>query len=537
VTLPTTDLSFDPRDPYYAVPGEDGLRWAVQVFTADNGYGIDPDTVRLEHPGQDRLRLVAGGYARLGQQTAAGAGRVEVVAHRRDGAVTFEVAADHSESVKSIKLLLRGLPAAGWWSPTTPRDTLDTGRFQWTYPGPEWATRWAASGTGAGAVTLSVRDVAVHATALHVHQPPYADGPIVEVVVAAPANDRGRRFVAPPVRLLRADGPGALDADLDDHLRFVEDAYDLRPWEARADVPAWLHDTALVVTLHGQHWTGHVFNTFDQMAQALKFVADHIEPHRVLAYLPGWEGRYYHAYPDYRPGAALGGDVGFAALTATARELGVRLMPMFGANGVHVARYPAWRDAVIRNDTDLYADLLNRPDWDGDRFGEGDQVFLSPGEPAFRGHLADRISAVVDEFGVDAAFLDTAGFWFDDPRHPLLPGYRQLVATLRERHPGLLVAAEGWWDAMLGLFPLNQQWLGVSRDVRAPRLLTRYARTTAHLAEGTPGSGSTGVHEEGFRPRPAHRALPGHLPVVGFAGDTLVDHAEEVAAICRRAHQ
>ncbi|MFI0419703.1 hypothetical protein [Spongiactinospora sp. 9N601] len=108
----------------------------------------------------------------------------------------------------------------------------------------------------------------------------------------------------------------------------------------------------------------------------------HIDPARVLAYLPGWEGQYYHAHPSYRPGPDLGGEAGFAALARTARELGTRLMPMFRANGVNGAQYPAWPDAVIRNDTDRYADLLNRPDWNGDRFGEGDQVLLSPGGPA-----------------------------------------------------------------------------------------------------------------------------------------------------------
>src|SRR5690606_34449915 len=86
-----------------------------------------------------------------------------------------------------------------------------------------------------------------------------------------------------------------------------------------------------------------------------------------------------------------------------------------------------------------------------------------------------------------------------------------------------------------GDLPAVQQWLGVDRDLRKPWVLTDYARTTGHLAEGTPGPGSTGVHEKGFLPRPPDVARPGHIPVLGFADTTLEQHAEEVAEICRWA--
>ena len=138
---------------------------------------------------------------------------------------------------------------------------------------------------------------------------------------------------------------------------------------------------------------------------------------------------------------------------------------------------------------------------------------------------------------MDAAFFDTVGYWFNDPRHELVDGYRRLADELRRRHPGLLLAAEGWWDALSGIFPLSQQWFGVDRDLRLPQVLTRYARTTGHLAEGTPGRGSTGVHEKGFVPRPPDVERAGHIPVVGIADDTLPAHADEVAAIARWAQQ
>lgn len=530
MALIDSDLSFDPRDPYFPVPGTD-LRWAVQIFTTGNGYGLDAASAQPHDGGVrcDRLALLGQ------QQTSEGGANIDL---RRTGDhLEWSINVRHPEPVKAVKLLLTGLPAStrgGWWAANTPRGHahgVDGQRFQLEYPGPDWATPWVA----AGDLTLSVRDPLVRRQILHVHQPAYASAPIAELVHAAPASNRTTTYQVPPI-LLRHN-VSAPEADLADHMSFVDRTHQLVPWEQRTDVPEWLRDIALVVTLHGQHWTGYVLNTFPAMAEALRFITRHIDGHRVLAYLPGWEGRYYHDYPSYRPGEDLGGAAGLHALAGTARELGVRLMPMFGGHGANVAQYPDWERAVFRNDTDRYVELLNRPDWDSDRSGEGDQVFLNPGEPGFREHLVESVSAVVSEFGVDAAFFDTVGYWFNDPRHELVDGYRRLADELRRRHPGLLLAAEGWWDALSGIFPLSQQWFGVDRDLRLPQVLTRYARTTGHLAEGTPGRGSTGVHEKGFVPRPPDVERAGHIPVVGIADDTLPAHADEVAAIARWAQQ
>ena len=514
------DLSFDPRDPFFPLCG--GIRWAVQVFTTDGGYGLDAGSAQVHDGGvrADRLAL-------LGQQRTVEGG-AEVVLHRAGERVEWSISVHCPEPIKAVKLLLTGLPAAEWWTPATARGQRHgPGRFQLEYPGPDWPTPWAACGD----VALSVRDPLVRRQILHVHQPAHAAEPIAELVHVAPASERSRSYRVPPILLSRNGSADSLGA----HMSFVEESRGLVPWERRADVPAWLREIALVVTLHGQHWTGHVFNSFRDMAEALRFVAGHIDGRRVLAYLPGWEGRYYHDYPHYRPGADLGGTAGFSELAGVARELGVRLMPMFGGHGANVARYPDWPEAVLRNDTDRYVELINRPDWDSDRQGEGDQVFLNPAEPRFRAHLVESVSAVVEEFGVDAAFFDTLGYWVDDPRRDVFTGYRQLVAELRARHPELLLACEGWWDALSGLFPLSQQWFGVPRDVQRPEVLTRYARTTGHLGTGAPGLGSTGVHEKGFAPAPPAPALPGHIPVLSIVDDTLPAHAAEAATLIHQA--
>ena len=537
------NLSFDPRHRWYPFPDPGGAwpgaEWTVEVFTVEDALGLDP--ARSRYDGRtltaDRLQWLGG------QRTRPGSARVELE-ERPDG-VSWRIHADSGLDdvpVKGAKLLLRGLPPAtgvgesGWWGATTPRGEEhalpDDGCVRLAYPFPDLQTPWLATGEGPG-LALSARDTAVRAHRYYHYRPHWSPTPVLELVCDAPASRRARGFTSSELRLSACPSGEALLADLDDHLDHVAAAHRLQPWETRADVPAWAREVELVLTLHGQHWTGHVFHTFDEMAAILEALCEDIPGERVMAYLPGWEGRYYWEYPHYGPGADLGGEEGFERLVATARRLGVHLMPMFGANGANVRRYPRWEEAAFRSASDRYPVMVNAPDWDNDRAPEDDQVFLNPGEPGFRAHLVEQITRVVQRYCVDGVFLDTSGAWFDDPRHDVHDGYRALVGEIRRRHPGLLVCGEGWYDALLGQLALNQTWLPTERPVRHRGLPGRFARTLAHLVTGSPVTGSTGVHEEGIRPAPRSLVGTGSVPAVAVVEDTFTAHRDEVRRLVR----
>lgn len=536
------DLSYDPRDPLYDLPGLPGVRWGVQVFTTKNLYQLDPSHVRLN---DDGMTLEASGLSWAGQQQRS-AGHVRVHITRDGGAYVWHIEAKHDEPLKVVKLILCGLPETafqqGWWQPTstagrTAIPTL-TAPVRWNYPWREWLTPWACAGESDGAplVCVSFRDRQVRAKRLYTHLPPYADGkPVVELIYEEDASHWGNTINTCEMRLQVADSLEQVNADFAAHLAFVEAAYGLSLWETRSDVPDWMRDIKLVLNLHGQHWTGYVFNTFDQMADTLKTITQQVPGKHILAYVPGFEGRYYYAYPYYRPGEALGGDAGFRRLVETANRLDVKLMPMFGMHGANVQVYPDYERSAFRTRTDSYITLVNFPDWDTDRFGEDDQVFLNPGEPIFRQHLLEQVSGIVRDYGVSGVFLDTSACWFNDPRHNLYEGYRQLVAELHQRHPELLIAGEGWYDALLALLPVNQSWLGIDRHYKFPQILTRYGRALGHLAEGAPGAVSTGVHERGFSYRKSGAVTPGHILSVGIVDDTMSKYPDVVIAACRAA--
>jgi hypothetical protein len=540
------DLSYDPRRPRFPLPGLPGATFAVEVFTTANVHGLDPArTVVTERA------VTADGLTWAGGQQRA-EGTVQVRTEPLPGGVALTVDARHPERLKALKLVFHDLPSGagvGWWQATSPPGLAVASRpgapVLWRYPWPgedpwpEWETPWAAAGRDGAQVCLSVRDRSLRPVRLHAHRPPWGGGgEVVEVIVEEDARHWDGHLAGPQVRVRRvSDEAGALD-DLNEHLDHVERVHGLPRWESRPDVPGWFADVRLVVALHGCHWTGYVFNTYAAMAAALKTITAWIPGRHVLAYLPGWEGRYYFDYPRYEPSDLLGGPDGFAALVDAAHGLGVRVMPMFGVHGANAARFAAWEGLSLRSRADRMPVRVNSPDWDGDRAGEDDQVFCNPGHPAFREHLRAEIGRVVDTYGVDAVHLDTTACWFNDPRASLVDGYRDLVAALRAAHPALLVAGEGWFDALWSVFPVNQSWHGVDRRFRAPEIVTRWGRAVGHLSTGAPGSGSTGVHELGWTtPGDVTDPAPGHLPVLTVVDDTLTAHAGTARRICEAAAQ
>lgn len=353
------DLSYDPHDPLYDLPGLSGVRWGVEIFTTKNLYQVDPRTVSLS---SDGMSLEASGLSWAGQQQRSD-GQIRAQISRDGDTFIWRIQAEHAEPLKAVKLMLWGLPERaieqGWWQPTstagrTAIPTL-TAPVRWSYPWREWLTPWACAGErdGEPLIAVSFRDDKVRAKRLYTHLPPYADSkPVVELIYEEDAAQWSSTISTCEIRLHVANSLGEINADFAAHLAFVESSYSLKEWETRADVPAWMRDIKLVLNLHGQHWTGYVFNTFDQMAKTLEIITQHVDGNHILAYIPGFEGRYYYAYPYYRPGEALGGDAGFRRLVAKAHELGVKLMPMFGMHGANVQLYSDYERSAFRSRTD-----------------------------------------------------------------------------------------------------------------------------------------------------------------------------------------
>jgi hypothetical protein len=524
--------SFDLRDPVFDAGG---FRFSLQIVTLENVLGLDPAETAARDEGGIYVVRSAGLTAAGGTQRVRGAAVVRLVPAGR-GRLRVGIRARSEAPIRCVKLLLRGL--------ATPLQVIEETGERAVGPQGEvlaYPNRLPLPllGVRAGGERLDVRfedeRVREKRFALSVERMGPLEGQgVLELIHEEDASHFSPRIEAPPIVLGRGGEP---EQALRDQLAFAERELGLVPWEERRDVPAWARELRLVLTLHGMHWSGRVFLDYQAMLEALRFVHQRLDGRHVLAYLPGWEGRYYWQYGDYRPDPGLGGEAGFARLCEGARALGVHLMPMFGGNCVN-ARLPRFRDfdpaAVLKSATGNRFHG-NQPDWDLARAHDtGWQRWLNPGHPGWRAELAGQIEGLAKRYDFDAVFLDTLHVWVNDPDHPVVDGIRALVERLRAALPGVLLAAEHDYDALLPLFPLFQRaWWG-----RDPAWTARYARRFGHLCEGEPG-GRTGVHELGLfadrRDAPAGEPRPGYLPTLALQDDTLARHQSAVEAVIAAA--
>jgi hypothetical protein len=485
--------SFDLGDPVFDACG---LRLSVQLVTLENLYGVAPEGAQLE-PTSGGARLLARGLRWAGG-TEAAQGEVALEAERAPGgAVRLRVRARAPAPIRSVKLVLRDLEPAleasvdgAAWS------AVGEWGEAFGYPGrlhtPLLFARAGGRVLGLRAAETRVREKRI--ALFRERLGPLAGRGAIELIHDAAAPEFAPAIATPDWIVAPGADPGAFEAE---HLRHLEAAFGLRPFEG----------------------TGRAFLDYDAMGAVLRFVAERVEPARVLAYLPGWEGRYYWQYGDYRPEPRLGGERGFARLCDEARRLGVRLMPMFGVHCAN-ARLPAFREldprAYMKSATGNRFHG-NTPDWDLSRAHDtGWQAWLNPGHPGWRDTLAGQIEGLAARYGFDAVFLDTTEVWVNDPDHGVAEGIAELCRRLRAAIPDLLLAGEYDYDALAASFPLFQRawWM------HAPAWTRRYVRRFAHLCEGEP-EGRTGVHELGrFRPG-AVPAQPGLLATIAFQDGTL----------------
>jgi hypothetical protein len=523
-------VHFASFDLNYPIFDAHDLRLSVQVVARDNVYGVDPAQTSGRLEGDTFVVRSAGLSWAGGTQRADG----KVVLRVRldaPGRVSLRVKARANEPIRCVKILLRDLPA--------PLALVEEGGERavgalgevLAYPNRLGAPILLVR---AGDATLALRaeDPEVREKRFAVATErvgALAGRGVVELIHEEAASRFARDLEAPPWIVARDLSRGALECE---HAGFAAQAHGLRAWREREDVPGWARELRLALTLHGMHWTGRAFLDYPAMLEILRFVAARIDGRHVLAYLPGWEGRYYWQYGEYRPEPQLGGEIAFAVLCDEARRLGVHLMPMFGGNCVN-----AWLPRFERIDPRMYMKSAtgnrfhgNQPDWDFSRAHDtGWQAWLNPGHIGWRDDLCAQIESLHQTFGFDGVFLDTIHVWINDPDHAVHPGIVSLVGRLRASIPGVLLAAEHDYDALLPLFGLFQRayW---GRD---PSWTAPYALRIAHLCEGEP-EGRTGVHEFGTWRMPGagdpHAPARGYLPTLAFQDDTLERSREVVEA-------
>ena len=519
-------LSYDPSDPWFDI---DGWRIALQVITFENVYGLDPRSVAIERDGARTTVVCRQLTWAAGRERCEGSASIEAVS-TGDG-LEIVASARHERKIRCLKLMLAGLPAgdvAGnyWHRLPLPADGLIL-----HYPWPLHTPLVFLTPSVGPHLYFESLDDRVREKRFALYE---RDGAVTaELISEEAAHEMASAATTPPWRIGRCDDPAVVAAR---HLEHVAGAYGLEPWGSRRDVPAWAREIALVASVHGMHWSGYVFSTYDQMLEALRWIAKRIEGRRVLAYLPGWEGRYYWQYGDYRPEPRLGGEDGFRRLADGARGLGGKLMPMFGMNCANsgLESFEQWgAPSLLRSAAGLEFPG-NRPDWDTSRAHDpGWQAWLNPGAPAWRQRLVDQVSRLVERYELPAVFFDTDHVWLNDPGYPVYEGIVALRDALKARFPDLLIAGEGWYDALGAVTPASH----LGAPAQCPEIFSKYCRTFLHVSAGDPSRGSTGVHEAGLSPFRLAPDAAYWWPTVTIVDGTIEEAPERVEEVIAQARR
>lgn len=534
------DLSYSFPTPHFIL-GD--YEFSVMIYTFQNVYAPDENKLCIKQDENTILADIGGLRWAGGQMEMEGA--VEVQASLCGQGIRIKASAtihNGSEDIRCIKITLHGIPEGKIINliDARPRGIPQEG-LNLKYP-----EGWRDVGTPLVIMETSssnlfyfrsLDDMVRDKRFVFIHT---AEGLNAELIFEEAATRMSDRIEAPEWEI----GWGSSVSEIyEPHRLHVEKCYGLKTWEKRTDVPDWAREISLVAAIHCQHWTGYVFNDYEMVLENLKKICTHIEGRRVLAYLPGWEGRYYWKYGNYSPDERMGGKEGFRKLCDGARDLGVHVMPMFGINvvGNHFEGYEEW-GVPSEFKGPAGSQYGGSVDWDGSRhYDHNSNRSLNPAAPRWQNRLYSQVTGLMTDYGFDAAFFDISAVWMNDPNHYLYDGVKQLMSRLKKFNPDMLLAGEGWYDGLAACIPLLQcghtdgvlHW----HDEAFPPMFDSYVRGFGHLCLGDVSRGSTGVHELGFNPIKRCPLRRGIIPTITIADGTLENAPEAAAEIFEDANR
>jgi hypothetical protein len=526
-------FSFDFPEPSVAF---DGFRFGFIVFTDENAYALDPAKMTATSTG-DAMIITANGFTWAGGQEKA-AGSLTARFRKVGANIEWDATVEMTQPVKTVSAIIRGIPRGVVGFGGAGRGTPNDNEILVGYPfsGGDLFGGNSAGGMGTplaivtapdgSCVSIGTLDTMV-CTKRFFFQPG-EQGYRVEAIAEAPAWNQQKRWQVPGWRIMRT---ASADAAVQAHYDYLDRTYHLKKWDERTDVPDWMRKVALVTTMHGQHFTGYIFNDYAKQLEILRWMATQIPANRVLVFLSAWDGRYYWDYPNYQVNVRMGGEAGFRRLIDEAHKLGFRMMPTFGTNSAN-RRQPMFSkvaDAVVHKVDGDVVDL-NWVDWDNDRHQEGWAAYMNLGVDSWRNWLAGRIDEMIAKYEVDAYFLDIVGGHINSRNGDMHEGTRKLVMELRAKHPGVPCVGEMAYDALVEFIPMFHVGLG---------RLGQYAKNFQHLSSPAPGRGSSGVHESGFgRFNPETLSLfAGAIPTLQIVDDTFAKYRDVMAAIIAKAKE
>ena len=328
------------------------------------------------------------------------------------------------------------------------------------------------------------------------------------------------------------------------HGDFIAKIYNLKPFLEREDVPNWFKNISLVVNMHMEAFTGHIFHTYESALEDIKTLTKYIPGDQILVYIPGWEGRYYYKYGNYTPDERLGGEAKLKYMVDEMHKLGCKVLAMYGINIVNrnTKDFETWGKPSECQTAGGGYFHHGSVDWEGAHHYDFDELAnLNIGNPLYQDYLFNQIKNASLEYGFDGAFLDIAAYWVNDRNHHINQGVRTFANRLKTIRKDFLVAGECFYDGLGDTMPLFQSGhtdgLLHYHDSIHPKLFGKYCRNIAHLCLGDFSELSTGVHEQGQNTDVTTPLREAIIPTLCLVNNTLNNNLEDVLKVVEQAKE
>ena len=327
-------------------------------------------------------------------------------------------------------------------------------------------------------------------------------------------------------------------------IEYIEKTFNPAPFEDSSIVPGWLKNISLVVIMHMESFTGHIFHTYEQAYKDVEKLTKMIPGNRILVYFPGWEGRYYYKYGDYTPDDRLGGEQGLKDAIKKIKTLGCKTMSMVGMN-IANKNIPAvkkiYKDAEFQSVSGAKFHS-GSVDWEGaHHYDFNEHVNLNIANRKWADCLFEQIKDLSLKYDFDGVFLDIAACFTNDKKHALFLGVCDFCDRLRGIKKDFLVSGEGFYDGLLKTIPFFQSGHTDGEmnyhDRINEEMFNKYAREFGHLCLGDPSRGSSGVHELGTNTEWKVPYRKGIIPTISLVENSLELAPQKVKEIIDDANR
>jgi hypothetical protein len=311
----------------------------------------------------------------------------------------------------------------------------------------------------------------------------------------------------------------SLEAAVAEHRIWMEKTYRLLPKEENPKTPAWFKKTKLLLQVNIGETCGAVVHDYKDVTNLVRDLHSKGIPPETIIYIPDYNFLSLALKGNHGPICALwpenpllGGKDAFVEMVGAAKEHGYHIL--VHASIVLLFEWvrkqfadregmaepwvnPEWatmKQWAIKNRAGAplgwpptEQEVPGVEQW-SDRYPYMVR-YLNQAYPEVQRFFVEGISRLVTEYGIDAFHLDSLcstvcriSLWntpFEDGRRAA--GERAITAQLYERHPHILLWAEGLAEESAELVPF-MMW----RSPISHLLMSRYVYTSAHTS--TPGS-------------------------------------------------